>query len=58
MKTLAELIAYAKANSGKLSFGSAGTGTMSNLSGELFKQLTGLNDLVEAVVTGCPLSRA
>src|SRR5207237_8818437 len=30
---------------GKLSYGSAGAGTMSNLSGELFKQLTGLSDL-------------
>ena len=52
MKTLAELIAYAKANSGKLSYGSAGTGTMSNLSGELFKQLTGLNDLVHIPYKG------
>ena len=36
-----ELIAYVKANTGKLSYGSAGTGTMSHLSGELFKQRTG-----------------
>ena len=44
-KSLKELIAYAKANPNKLSYGSAGTGTLSNLSGELFKQLTGLSDL-------------
>jgi tripartite-type tricarboxylate transporter receptor subunit TctC len=50
--TLAELIAYAKANSGKLSYGSAGSGTMSNLSGELFKQLTGLNELVHIPYKG------
>jgi tripartite-type tricarboxylate transporter receptor subunit TctC len=51
-KTLSELIAYAKANPGKLSYGSAGTGTMSNLSGELFKQLAGLNDLVHIPYKG------
>ncbi len=51
-KTLKELIAYAKANPGKLSYGSAGAGTMSNLSGELFKQLTGLNDLVHIPYKG------
>jgi tripartite-type tricarboxylate transporter receptor subunit TctC len=51
-KTLQEFIVYAKANSGKLSYGSAGTGTMSNLAGELFKQLTGLKDLLHVPYKG------
>jgi tripartite-type tricarboxylate transporter receptor subunit TctC len=37
-----QLIAYGKANPGKLSYGSAGTGTSQHLAGELFKQLTGI----------------
>ncbi len=37
-----QFIAYAKSNPGKLSFGSAGTGTSQHLAGELFKQLTGI----------------
>jgi tripartite-type tricarboxylate transporter receptor subunit TctC len=47
-----ELLAYAKANAGKLSYGSAGTGTMSHLSGELFKQLTGTTDIVHVPYKG------
>lgn len=37
---LSEFIKYAKANQNKLSYASAGTGTVTHLAGELFKQLT------------------
>jgi tripartite-type tricarboxylate transporter receptor subunit TctC len=50
--TLKELIAYAKANPGKLSYGSAGTGTITNLTGELFKQLIGAPDIVHIPYKG------
>jgi tripartite-type tricarboxylate transporter receptor subunit TctC len=43
--TLGELVAYVKANPGKMAFGSAGTGTLNHLSGELLKSLTGITDL-------------
>jgi tripartite-type tricarboxylate transporter receptor subunit TctC len=43
VKTLADLIAYGKANPGKLNFGSAGIGTTPHLAGELFKQRTGVD---------------
>src|SRR5690348_4755863 len=36
-KTLAELVAYAKANPGKINFGSAGSGSITHLAGELLK---------------------
>ena len=41
VKTVGELIAYAKANPSKLSFSSAGSGTDTHLAGELFKTMTG-----------------
>ncbi|MEO8144934.1 MAG: tripartite tricarboxylate transporter substrate binding protein [Betaproteobacteria bacterium] len=37
VNTLAELVAYAKANPGKVNFGSAGSGTITHLAGELLK---------------------
>jgi tripartite-type tricarboxylate transporter receptor subunit TctC len=40
-KTVAELVAHAKANPGKLNYGSQGIGTSSHLTGELFMTLTG-----------------
>ncbi len=42
-KTLAEFITYARANPGKLNYGSAGAGTTHHLAGELFKILTKTN---------------
>ena len=45
VKTVSELIAYAKASSGKITMASFGTGTSSHLTGELFKMMTGVEML-------------
>ena len=42
INTLAELIAYAKANPAKLNYGSGGNGSAGHLAGEMFKQQAGI----------------
>ena len=44
-KTVPELIAYAKANPGKVTIGSAGVGSAGHLMGEMFKMMTGIECL-------------
>ena len=43
VKSIGDLVAYGKANPGKLNFASAGIGTTPNLAGELLKQRTGMD---------------
>jgi tripartite-type tricarboxylate transporter receptor subunit TctC len=50
-KSLKELIAYAKANPGKLSYGSQGVGSSGHMFGEQFKQLVGV-DIVHVPYKG------
>jgi len=50
-KTLPEMIAYAKANPGKLTYASFGAGTTSHLAGELLKSLAGI-DIVHVPYKG------
>ncbi len=51
-KNLNELVAYIKANPGKLSYGSAGTGSNSHMAGEMFKHLAGGLDIVHVPYKG------
>jgi tripartite-type tricarboxylate transporter receptor subunit TctC len=50
--TLKELIDYARANPGKLSYGSAGVGSMTHLTGELLKSLMHTPDIVHVPYKG------
>ena len=44
-RTVPDFIAYARANPGKINFGSAGTGSASHIAGELFKMTAGIDML-------------
>ena len=54
VKTIPELIAYAKANPGKLNMASSGNGSTIHMSGELFKMLTGIDMLHVPYRGGAP----
>ena len=54
-KTIPELIAYAKANPGKLNIAAAALGSGTHLSGELFRAMTGVN-IVSVPYTGSALA--
>ena len=53
VNSVAELIAYAKANPGKINMTSSGTGNLSHLAGELFKMVTG-TQMVHVPYRGMP----
>jgi tripartite-type tricarboxylate transporter receptor subunit TctC len=52
--TLPQFIAHAKANPGKINYGSAGSGTPQNITCELFKMMTGVNLVHVAYRGGAP----
>jgi tripartite-type tricarboxylate transporter receptor subunit TctC len=54
-KTVPEFIAYAKANPGRISMASVGTGNTTHVSGELFKMMTGV-DMVHVPYRDLPYS--
>jgi len=54
-KTVAELIAHAKANPGKVTMASFGTGSASHLAGELFKMMAGINMVHVPYRGGAPM---
>jgi len=55
IRTVAELIASAKANPGKISLASFGTGTASHLAGELFEMMAGVNMVHVPYRGGAPM---
>lgn len=56
-KSVAEFITYAKANPGKINFGSAGTGSVAHVTGEWFKMLAGI-EMTHVPYRGAPLALA
>src|SRR5262249_15195479 len=56
-KTVAEFIAHAKANPGKINLASNGTGNLTHLSGELFRMMTGI-DVVHVPYRGTPAAHS
>ncbi len=52
ISTLKDFIAYAKANPGKLSYGTPGVGSTAHMAGEMFKFLTGTQDIVHVAYRG------
>jgi tripartite-type tricarboxylate transporter receptor subunit TctC len=57
VKSVAEFIAHAKANPGKLNLASSGTGNLAHLSGELFRMMTGI-DVVHVPFRGTPAAQS
>jgi tripartite-type tricarboxylate transporter receptor subunit TctC len=51
-QNLRELVVYAKANPGKVSYGHSGIGSTNHLTGELFKSLAGIPDVVQVSYRG------
>ncbi len=51
-RTLKELVAYARAEPGKLSFGTPGAGTLNHLTGEMFKAMAGTPDIAHVPYAG------
>jgi tripartite-type tricarboxylate transporter receptor subunit TctC len=52
VQTLKDFIAHAKTNPGKLSYGHSGVGTIQHLTGELFKSLAGMPEIVQVPYRG------
>jgi tripartite-type tricarboxylate transporter receptor subunit TctC len=58
VRNLKSLIAYARAHPGKLSYGTAGAGTVTHLAGEMFKQRGGGLDILHVPYKGVGLASA
>jgi tripartite-type tricarboxylate transporter receptor subunit TctC len=57
IRTVAEFIAYAKANPGKINIASTGTGNLTHLCGELFRMMTGI-EIVHVPYRGTPAAQS